>query len=118
MVLPKCGTKKVPVDVNASDNVSELRKELQRLYGVFNFHLPTDGYFFIYKQNVMDEDKSFRWHDVKQGDTIEIFNGSVTGGSSQEFMSDLNIQLPSAFDPFAEAIVDDSGVGSKEYVRV
>ncbi|RZS28598.1 hypothetical protein BHM03_00062219 [Ensete ventricosum] len=81
MVLPKCGTKKVPVDVNASDNVSELRKELQRLYGVFNFHLPTDGYFFIYKQNVMDEDKSFRWHDVKQGDTIEIFNGSVTGGS-------------------------------------
>ncbi|CAD5187344.1 unnamed protein product [Musa acuminata subsp. malaccensis] len=24
-------------------------------------------------------------------------------------MSDVNIQLPSAFDPFAEAIVDDSG---------
>ncbi|KAL6201020.1 hypothetical protein ACLB2K_024735 [Fragaria x ananassa] len=28
MVLPKCGTKKIPVEVNASDNVGELRKEL------------------------------------------------------------------------------------------
>ncbi|KAK6932353.1 Ubiquitin-like domain [Dillenia turbinata] len=45
LVLPKCGTKKIPVE------------------------------------NVMDDDRSFRWHHVNQGDTIEIFNGSVTGGS-------------------------------------
>ncbi|EOY28608.1 hypothetical protein QUC31_013115 [Theobroma cacao] len=81
MVLPKCGTKKIPVEVNASDNVAELRKELQKLQQRLQFHLPQEGYFFIYKQNVMDDDRSFRWHHVGQGDTIEIFNGSVTGGS-------------------------------------
>ncbi|KAL5840486.1 hypothetical protein ACOSQ4_013094 [Xanthoceras sorbifolium] len=81
MVLPKCGNKKIPVDVNASDNVGELRKELQKLLQRYHFHLPQEGYFFIYKQNVMDDDRSFRWHHVSQGDTIEIFNGSVTGGS-------------------------------------
>ncbi|XP_004293259.1 PREDICTED: uncharacterized protein LOC101308937 [Fragaria vesca subsp. vesca] len=81
MVLPKCGTKKIPVEVNASDNVGELRKELQKLHQRLHFHLPQESYFFIYKQNVMDDDKSFRWHHVGQGDSIEIFNGSVTGGS-------------------------------------
>ncbi|EEF43922.1 ubiquitin domain-containing protein 7SL RNA1 [Ricinus communis] len=81
MVLTKCGTQKIPVEVNASDNVGELRKELQKLHQRLHFHLPQEGYFFIYKQNVMDDDRSFRWHHVCQGDTIEIFNGSVTGGS-------------------------------------
>lgn len=81
MILPKCGNKKIPVDVNAADNVGELRKELQKLHQRYHFHLPPEGYFFIYKQNVMDDDRSFRWHRVSQGDTIEIFNGSVTGGS-------------------------------------
>ncbi|XP_021887354.1 uncharacterized protein LOC110806737 [Carica papaya] len=81
MVLPKCGTKKIPVEVNASDNVGDLRKELAKLHQRLHFNLPQEGYFFIYKQNVMDDDRSFRWHHVSQGDTIEIFNGSVTGGS-------------------------------------
>ncbi|CAK8566608.1 unnamed protein product [Lathyrus sativus] len=81
MVLPKSGTKKVAVEMNASDNVGELKKELHKLNQRLQFHLPSEGYFFIYKQNVMDDDKSFRWHHVCQGDTIEIFNGSVTGGS-------------------------------------
>ncbi|CAL9771701.1 unnamed protein product [Musa acuminata subsp. burmannicoides] len=77
MLLPKHGAKTIPVEVNASDNVSELRKEVQRLHGVLNFDLPPEGYFFIYKQNAMEEDKSFRWHDVRSGDTIEIFHASV-----------------------------------------
>ncbi|GKV41726.1 hypothetical protein SLEP1_g49224 [Rubroshorea leprosula] len=81
MVLPKSGPNKIPVEVNPSDNVSELRKELQKLQSRLQLHLPPEGYFFIYKQNVMDDDRSFRWHQVGQGDTIEIFNGSVTGGS-------------------------------------
>ncbi|KAA8515468.1 hypothetical protein F0562_018921 [Nyssa sinensis] len=81
MVLTKCGTKKIPVEVNASDNVGELRKELQKLHQRFNFDLPPEGYFFIYRQNVMDDNRSFRWHHVSNGDNIEIFNGSVTGGS-------------------------------------
>ncbi|GMI77531.1 hypothetical protein like AT4G05230 [Hibiscus trionum] len=81
LVLPKSGMKKIPVEVNATDNVGELRKELQKLHQRVHFHLPQEGYFFIYKQNVMDDDRSFRWHQVVQGDTIEIFNGSVSGGS-------------------------------------
>ena len=81
MVMTKCGSRKIQVEVNASDNVGELRKELQKLHQRLHFHLPPEGYFFIYKQNVMDDDKSFRWHHVGHGDTIEIFNGSVTGGS-------------------------------------
>ncbi|PHT31034.1 hypothetical protein CQW23_27371 [Capsicum baccatum] len=76
MILTKCGTKKIPIEVNPSENVGQLKKELQKL----ELELPQEGYFFIYKQNVMDDDRSFRWHHVCQGDTIEIFNGSVTGG--------------------------------------
>ncbi|XP_010422514.1 PREDICTED: uncharacterized protein LOC104707788 [Camelina sativa] len=81
MVLPKCGTRKIPVEVNAGDNVGELRKELAKIQQRFQLNLPQDDYFFIYKQNVMDDDRSFRWHRVDHGDTIEIFNGSVSGGS-------------------------------------
>ena len=35
-------------------------------------------------------------------------------------MSDLDVQLPSAFDPFAEANAEDSGAGpgAKDYVHV
>ncbi|GMP75367.1 hypothetical protein CsSME_00032490 [Camellia sinensis var. sinensis] len=34
------------------------------------------------------------------------------------FMSELDIQVPTTFDPFAEANAEDSGAGSKEYVHV
>ncbi|PIA36811.1 hypothetical protein AQUCO_03200053v1 [Aquilegia coerulea] len=82
MVLPKGGAQKVQVEVNSSDNVGELKKELQLMQQQqMNFSLPSEGYFFIYKQNVMEDDRTFRWHEVKQGETIEIFSGSITGGS-------------------------------------
>ncbi|CAK8572810.1 unnamed protein product [Lathyrus sativus] len=81
MILPKNGTKKIAIAMNVSDNVGELRKVLPKLSQRLQFHLPQEGYFFIYKQNVMDDDKSFQWHHVCEGDTIEIFNGSVTSGS-------------------------------------
>ncbi|XP_010529364.1 PREDICTED: uncharacterized protein LOC104806256 [Tarenaya hassleriana] len=80
MVLTKCGKRKIPVEVNGTDKVGELRKELSKVRQRFQFSLPQEGYFFIYKQNVMDDDQSFRWHGVDHGDTIEIFNGSVSGG--------------------------------------
>ncbi|KAI9085319.1 hypothetical protein K1719_032696 [Acacia pycnantha] len=82
MVLSKCGKKNIPMEVNPCDNVGELRKELHNLQQRNQLAVPSDGYFFIYGQNVMDEKKSFRWHQVAQGDTIEIFNGRVTGGAS------------------------------------
>ncbi|KAK9076987.1 hypothetical protein SSX86_005322 [Deinandra increscens subsp. villosa] len=80
-VMSKCG-EKISLEVNGSSNVGELRKELEKVrnQGV-GFRIPEEGYFFIYKQNVMEEDHSFRWHRVGHGDTIEIFNGCVTGGS-------------------------------------
>ncbi|KAK7312894.1 hypothetical protein VNO77_37124 [Canavalia gladiata] len=34
------------------------------------------------------------------------------------FMSELDAQIPTTFDPFAEANADDSGAGSKEYVHI
>ncbi|KAE8675496.1 Protein translation factor SUI1-like protein [Hibiscus syriacus] len=33
-------------------------------------------------------------------------------------MSDLDAQIPTAFDPFADANADDSGAGAKEYVHI
>ncbi|EXC05100.1 Protein translation factor SUI1-1-like protein [Morus notabilis] len=34
------------------------------------------------------------------------------------FMSEIDDQIPTAFDPFAEANAEDSGAGSKEYVHI
>ncbi|PWA48759.1 ubiquitin family protein [Artemisia annua] len=77
-VLSK-GGEKIMLEVNPMSNVGELRNELQKVRNQgMGFGLPEEGYFFIYKQNVMEEDQSFRWHRVAQGDTIEIFNGCVT----------------------------------------
>lgn len=76
----KWGAKAAAVEVSDMLAVKDLRAEL----GGAAAHLPLPkdgGYFFIYKQNVMEEDRTLRWHDVKNGDTIEIFNGRVTGGA-------------------------------------
>lgn len=43
---------------------------------------------------------------------------SVSGVQQLRFMSDIDIQIPGVFDPFAEANADDSGAGSKDYVHV
>ncbi|KAF7063203.1 hypothetical protein CFC21_069724 [Triticum aestivum] len=76
----KWGAKTATVEVSDMDAVKELRAELGS--AAPHLLLPNDGaYFFIYKQNVMEEERTLRWHDVKSGDTIEIFNGRVTGGA-------------------------------------
>ncbi|CAI9753254.1 unnamed protein product [Fraxinus pennsylvanica] len=79
IVVTKCGTKRIPIHVNAWDIVGDVKKKLHKLNEKLQLDLPQEGYFFIYKQNVMDDDRSFRWHHVGQGDTIEIFNGSLSG---------------------------------------
>ncbi|KAL2521922.1 Ubiquitin-like superfamily protein [Forsythia ovata] len=79
-VKTKSGTKRIPIEVNSWDNVGDMKKKLHKLNEQLQLELPQEGYFFIYKQNVMDDDRSFRWHHVGQGDTIEIFNGSISGG--------------------------------------
>uniref|UniRef100_A0A0E0MLB1 Ubiquitin-like domain-containing protein n=1 Tax=Oryza punctata TaxID=4537 RepID=A0A0E0MLB1_ORYPU len=82
----KWGAKAAAVEVSDMLAVKDLRAELVGggvgSGAAAHLPLPMDGgYFFIYKQNVMEEDRTLRWHDVKNGDTIEIFNGRVTGGA-------------------------------------
>ncbi|XP_013624090.1 PREDICTED: uncharacterized protein LOC106330080 [Brassica oleracea var. oleracea] len=60
------------VDVNESDNVEELKKELEYL-----LDLHAEGYFLLHKERVLDDDKSFSMNRVANGDTIEIFPGPV-----------------------------------------
>ncbi|TVU08573.1 hypothetical protein EJB05_41982, partial [Eragrostis curvula] len=82
-VKVKCGARAVALEVGAMDAVRDLRREVERVAP--HLHLPQrdgGGYFFVYKQNVMEEERTLRWHEVKNGDTIEIFNGSVTGGGA------------------------------------
>ncbi|KAL2244897.1 UNVERIFIED_CONTAM: Protein translation factor SUI1, partial [Sesamum indicum] len=43
---------------------------------------------------------------------------SLTNSRQPNFMSDFDVQIPSAFDPFAEAKAEDSGAGAKEYVHI
>ncbi|XP_057962107.1 ubiquitin domain-containing protein 7SL RNA1-like [Malania oleifera] len=80
VVVTRCGTRRIPVEVNPWQNVGVIRKMLERQQEPLQFKLPEEGYFFIHKQSVMDDDQSFRWHQVEQGDIIEIFNGRVTTG--------------------------------------
>uniref|UniRef100_A0A0D9XYF4 Ubiquitin-like domain-containing protein n=1 Tax=Leersia perrieri TaxID=77586 RepID=A0A0D9XYF4_9ORYZ len=81
-VKVKWGAKAAELAVSEMMVVKDLRAELAGGDATAaQLPLPNDGgYFFIYKQNVMEEDRTLRWHDVKDGDTIEIFNGRVTGG--------------------------------------
>lgn len=82
-VLPMHDRVKIEIEVNATDRVSVLREELERLQQIRGFRLPADGsYFFIHKQNYMHEEESFQWHRVTEGDTIETFDGFISSTSS------------------------------------
>ncbi|URE31768.1 Protein translation factor SUI1 [Musa troglodytarum] len=59
--------------------------------------------------------KVFATSSDQQGSILACF---LRFSTVKEFMSDLDVQLPTAFDPFAEANADDSGAGAKEYVHV
>ncbi|KAL6844794.1 hypothetical protein ACP4OV_025453 [Aristida adscensionis] len=77
-VVSRCGAGRVEVVVGAHAAVSALRAELERRRGA-GFPLPRDGgYFFIHRQSVMDEARSFEWHGVAAGDEVVVFDGSVT----------------------------------------
>ncbi|CAL5073713.1 unnamed protein product [Urochloa decumbens] len=77
-VVSRCGAGRVEVAVAARAAVSALRAELERAGG---FPLPAGGgYFFIHRQSVMDEARSFEWHGVAAGDEVVVFDGSVTRG--------------------------------------
>lgn len=64
--------KKLWATVNPSIKVSELGRVMKKKYG-FQYW-PSEGCFLFVRNHVaVDEAKSFRWHGVEEGDTIEIF---------------------------------------------
>ncbi|KAG7557805.1 Ubiquitin-like domain superfamily [Arabidopsis suecica] len=78
MVQPYGDTMRNLVEVNADDNVEELRKQLVKMKERGEFRLPQERFYFIHNQAVLHEDKSFLTNGVSHGDTIEIFLGYVT----------------------------------------
>ncbi|KAH7653023.1 Ubiquitin-like protein [Dioscorea alata] len=70
----------IDVEVNMTDNVSELRKKLKRLKDLHQLVLLDVGFVFVHKQEAMDEGRSFLWHAVKHNDTMDAFPNFVTGG--------------------------------------
>jgi hypothetical protein len=81
-VMSRCGAGRLEVAVRGRSAVSALRAELERAAAAgARFPLPRDGgYFFIHRQSVMDEARSFEWHGVATGDEVVVFDGSVTRG--------------------------------------
>lgn len=78
-VVSRCGEGRVEVAMAARSAVAALRAELERRARGAGFPLPRDGaYFFIHRQSVMDEARSFEWHGVATGDEVVVFDGSVT----------------------------------------
>uniref|UniRef100_J3MYJ6 Ubiquitin-like domain-containing protein n=1 Tax=Oryza brachyantha TaxID=4533 RepID=J3MYJ6_ORYBR len=74
-VVSRCGHWRAEIAVSARDEVSALREQLEERV----FPLPLDGaYFFIHRQSVMDEGRSFEWHGVETGDEVVVFEGTVT----------------------------------------
>ncbi|XP_054811060.1 uncharacterized protein LOC129312453 [Prosopis cineraria] len=52
------------------------------------------------------------------GSGLSNLVGRTFNPGELNFMSELDAQIPTAFDPFAEANADDSGAGAKEYVHI
>ncbi|KAL2995859.1 hypothetical protein AAZX31_10G239500 [Glycine max] len=70
----------VVVEVNPMDNVSSvLKNQMKKLEEKLMFRLAQYGtYFFLYKEEVMNQQETFEWHGVRDGDSIRVFVGYVT----------------------------------------
>ncbi|KAL1209336.1 Ubiquitin domain-containing protein 7SL RNA2 [Cardamine amara subsp. amara] len=78
MVKPSEESRKIPVEVNESDNIKELKKELFRMQERGELNLPQEGFFLMHDLTILDEDVSFKKNRLTQGDTIEIFGEYFT----------------------------------------
>ncbi|CAN6458026.1 unnamed protein product [Victoria cruziana] len=68
------GGVKIPVDVNSSSTVHELKMKLE------DKGIAPNEHFFVYNHDVMYDNRTLRWHRVQDGDTLSVFKGSVSGG--------------------------------------
>jgi len=83
IVLPMRTNERIEIEVFGVDRVSMLRQKLEQLQLTQGFLLPEDGaYSFIYRQLPMNEEQSFDWHQVRNGDIIETFDGFETPSPS------------------------------------
>ncbi|KAM0824670.1 hypothetical protein ACQ4PT_070042 [Festuca glaucescens] len=65
------------LEVSAHDTAGEMRPEVARMAA----HLrPPEEYFFIHGQDIMRDERTLRWHDVRDGDTITLFPGTISPG--------------------------------------
>ncbi|KAE8696855.1 putative tyrosyl-DNA phosphodiesterase [Hibiscus syriacus] len=112
-VLPMNDTKKIPVAMNPNDNVGELRKELQKLQETLHFDLSEEGYFFIHKGNVMDDHRSFMFHHVVEGDTIEIFNVllEILDYYVEALLQSIDAKLQGDMSPWDRMLMGHNNVG-------
>ncbi|KAG7557807.1 Ubiquitin domain [Arabidopsis suecica] len=62
----------IQVEVNADDNVEELRKELVKMQERGELYLPHEGFYLVYSALPLTESESFKWNLVVDGDRIEI----------------------------------------------
>lgn len=65
----------IPLEMNECDTVSNVRELLLE-----KNYLPRNDYFFIHKQRIMKDNQSLRSHGVKNGDSIQVFQGTVSKG--------------------------------------
>ncbi|QCE08381.1 uncharacterized protein LOC114191418 [Vigna unguiculata] len=79
LVVPMNSKEKEEMDVRAEDRVSTLREWMETVaHRIMRFRLPAlGGYVFIHNERTMDEKRSYRWHDVKEGDTIRIVDANL-----------------------------------------
>ncbi|KAF3779210.1 Polyubiquitin-B [Nymphaea thermarum] len=68
------GGVKIPVDVNPSSTVHDLKMKLE------DKGIAPNEHFFVYNHDVMYDNRTLRWHRVQDGDTLSVFKGSVSGG--------------------------------------
>lgn len=85
-----CSSGEAPfkMEVGFFDTVQDIKQKLQGRKGwpAAGFPLPRDGaFFFIHRQGVMDESRSFEWHGVAAGDEVVVFDGSVTRGGGPAY---------------------------------
>lgn len=68
-----------PMEVNADNNVVELRKELDKMQERDDLYLPyEEGYVLVRNHVRLIEDRSFQDNNVADGDTVDITGGYIT----------------------------------------
>ncbi|CAN6458025.1 unnamed protein product [Victoria cruziana] len=77
ITVEQAGTgRKVTVQAKPTDTVNGLKEKLRAL------GIPSDDHFLIHNQSPMSDKKTLRWHGVKEGDVLSIFQGSVVSSES------------------------------------